>query len=91
MNLACRSALTVISGVDPNPAKKEHRNFLDEKYAASYLHRLADLDLNFGSLDEKCTSPRETLQYAASVEERFGESVLITPPPDSNKVLSFKN
>jgi len=90
MALACRNGLTVIAGADPNPAKMTHRNFLTEHFAAAYLARLADLDQNFGAPDEDRIAPRETMQYAASVEERFGESVLVTPPPDSNKVLGFK-
>jgi hypothetical protein len=79
MAIACRNQITVIAGVDPNPTKMAHRNFLDEKFASAYLHHLADIDQNFGAPDEDRIAPRETLQYAASVEERFGESRIVTP------------
>jgi hypothetical protein len=80
MNLACRMGATVISGVDPNPAKKEHRNFLDENYALMYLRRLADLDQNHIDPKDERTRlmPGESLQFASSIDEVYGESALVS-------------
>ena len=76
MNLACRMGATVISGVDPNPAKKEHRNFLDENFALMYLRRLADLDAN--GLDAGDRTCPESLECRASIDEQYGESALVS-------------
>jgi len=81
MALACRQGLTVISGDDPNPAKKEHRNFLDETFAVMYLRHLADLDVNqIAATEEYARALRgERPEYAATCEERDGESKLVRP------------
>ena len=81
MALACRQGVTVISGEDPNPAKKEHRNFLDVTFAVMYLKRLAELDANHITPADylRLIGPGEQLQYAATCEERDGESKILKP------------
>lgn len=86
MSLACRQGLVVISGVDPNPAKKRHRNFIDKPSAAAYLKRLGDLDFN-EIADEDDRTPREQLAKYATFDERFGDSKIVHPPSQ----LGFKN
>jgi hypothetical protein len=67
MALACRTALTVISGVDPNPAKKDHRNFIDQTFAEMYLRTLAERD----------AAATLGADHGFSIEERWGESKLV--------------
>lgn len=76
MALACRSGTTVISGADPNPAKKSHRNFLTPAFATGYLRRLADLDEN-GIADEADRTPRQQMTAYAIFDERHGESKIV--------------
>jgi hypothetical protein len=90
MAMACRNALTVLAGSDPNPAKMTSRNFLDETFAFGYLKTLADLDANHISPEHErvALNPGELLAHAAVCEERNGESKLVKP---SGQVISLAN
>lgn len=78
LSLACRQGITVISGSDPNPAKKQHRSFIDELHAYAFLKRIADLDVNeIDDLD--CRMPREQLDKYAEFDERSGETRIVHP------------
>lgn len=86
LSLACRQGITVVSGTDPNPAKKEHRSFLDASFAYLYLKRLGDLDVN-EIADQDSLIPREQLAKYAEFEEKSGETRIVHP---SSK-LALKN
>lgn len=86
LTLACRQNITVIVGNDPNPAKKEHRSFIDAAHALVYLKRLGDLDVNEIS-DQDSRVPREQLAAYAEFDERHAESKIVQP--GSN--LALKN
>lgn len=90
MALATRVELNVIYGRDPNPAKLTSRRFLTEAFALGYLRYIADLDANNLTPDDEMTAlaPRETLQFAASFDERDGESRVIKP---NSQVISLAN
>lgn len=79
MHLAYQQGCNVIFGNDPNPAKKEHRTFLDEKFALRYLRNMADVDENDLALTETDNwgglEVPNKLQRCASIEERGGHIV----------------
>jgi hypothetical protein len=77
MSLGCRNGISVMFGESPNPAHLEHRTFLDETFARGFLRHCADLDANGIKLAE--FRPGEPLPYAASIEERDGESRIVAP------------
>ena len=83
MALACRQGLTVISGADPNPAKKDHRNFIDKTFATMYLRKLADADA------EGLRDGGNFVRDCASFDVRNGEPRIV--PANESKVLGFKN
>lgn len=80
--LACRQKITVISGDDPNPAKRKHQNFLDAAFAKANLRKLADQDI----ADQ---SPAGACRLGASFDERNGEPRIV--PANENRVTGFKN
>ncbi len=62
--LACRIETRVLTGEDPNPAKMETRNYLDETFAMMALRRLVDADA-------------EKLGITPSIDLRSGESQIL--------------
>ncbi|MDP9024315.1 MAG: hypothetical protein M3N13_02920 [Candidatus Eremiobacteraeota bacterium] len=76
--IACRNKLTILDGEDPNPAKINQRNYLDETYALAALRAIADRDV----------AARLGEDHIASFDERDGESRLVKP---SGQILDFKN
>jgi hypothetical protein len=68
-SLGCRIETKIIDGEDPNPATLQVRNYLDETFALMALKAIADRD---------CVA-RCGEGYAASFEERNGESRVIAP------------
>lgn len=87
MHLAYQQENTVIFGHDPNPAKKEHRTFLDATFALMYLRRMADCDqsgmpLTAADAPVKFPLHKGKVQWeeihSASIEERR-PSVLVKP------------
>jgi hypothetical protein len=81
MAIAARNQLTVMAGVDPNPQKMSHRNFLTEDFAVGHLRDLADLDQNHLTADDYHPGIVATLTHSASIEEREGESRIVQPNP----------
>jgi hypothetical protein len=75
--LACRLQTKVLDGEDPNPATLRTRNYLDVTFARAALRNIADAD---------CVA-RLGDGYAASFEERNGESRIVAP---NSQVLGFK-
>jgi hypothetical protein len=78
MSLGCKIDLNVMFGESRDPAKVETRAFLDEAYALKYLRDCADRD---------CVA-RLGEGFAASFDEREGESRLIKP---NSQVVSLAN
>jgi hypothetical protein len=68
MAMGCRIGTRVLSGPDPNPAKMDVRNFLDKTFAEMYMRTLCERDqqalLGAG--------------YGFSIDERYGESALVS-------------
>jgi hypothetical protein len=83
MSLGCRTGINVVFGETRDPQKLVSRGFLDTTYARAYLRRCADLDVNHIPPEDERQSfgPGETLglEYAASFDEREGESRIVQP------------
>lgn len=78
MSIGCQIEINVMFGESRDPTKVINRAFLDEKYALAYLRHCADLDAN-GITDPAQLVPGKNLEYAASFEERDGESQIVKP------------
>ncbi len=92
MLVGVRGGNKVIYG--ENPCQTEERMFLDESFAIAFLRKIADVDCSardngFNLTQNLIYTEQNGNSHAASIDERFGESRIITPP-DQNKVLSFK-
>jgi hypothetical protein len=78
MSIGCQIEINVMFGESRDPAKVINRAFRDETYALAFLRHCGDLDAN-GFTDPAQLAKGEALQYAASFEERNGESQIVKP------------
>ncbi len=79
MSIGTRIGINILFGESRDPSALVSRAFLDARYAEAFLRYCADLDANGMTEPAQHDRRRETFEFAASIEERYGESSLVKP------------